>query len=186
VIWPAIAARIGLALDRRGTHRLAQFISNDRHGARIQLSGGYEAIRLGEDVVLRRVPASRSHAGDREVPLVGDEVIFGEWRFRRVGSPPVVPLTRTHAALPLNARLEVRAWRPGDRMVASRRGEPTAARRVKRFFSDAHVAGPEREGWPVVLADDQIVWIPGIGRSDAATVRSGRPVVHYACERFDR
>src|SRR5688500_19934692 len=60
-----------------------------------------------------------------------------------------------------------------------------SARRVKRYFSDAHVAGPDRAGWPVVTVDGEIVWIPGIRRSDAATVRSGRPVVGYACERSE-
>jgi tRNA(Ile)-lysidine synthase len=56
---------------------------------------------------------------------------------------------------------------------------------VKRYFSDAGIAGPERAGWPVVLADGEIVWIPGVRRSDAATDRSGRPGVPYVCERND-
>jgi tRNA(Ile)-lysidine synthase len=56
---------------------------------------------------------------------------------------------------------------------------------VKRFFGDAGIVGPDREGWPVVLADGEIVWIPGVRRSDAATDRSGRPVLQYRCERND-
>jgi tRNA(Ile)-lysidine synthase len=59
------------------------------------------------------------------------------------------------------------------------------ARRVKRFFGDAKIPGPARAGWPVVVADDEIVWIPGVCRRGAASERSGRPVVRYACERFD-
>ena len=84
------------------------------------------------------------------------------------------------ADLPADRRLSVRAWRPADRMRPRTRG---AARRVKRFFGDAQIPGPSRAGWPVVLADDEIVWIPGVRRSDAASERSGRPVVRYACER---
>jgi hypothetical protein len=34
------------------------------------------------------------------------------------------------------------------------------------------VTGHERAAWPVVLAGDQIVWIPGVRRGDAATARS--------------
>jgi hypothetical protein len=53
-------------------------------------------------------------------------------------------------------------------------------------LADAKVSGPSRVGWPVVLVDDDIVWIPGIRRSAAAPERSGRPVVRYTCERFER
>ena len=60
-----------------------------------------------------------------------------------------------------------------------------AARRVKRFFADQRVPARERHGWPVVLAGDDIVWIPGVRRSDAATDRPGRPGVHFVCERID-
>jgi tRNA(Ile)-lysidine synthase len=60
-----------------------------------------------------------------------------------------------------------------------------AARRVKRFFADARVPAEERRVWPVVLADGVIAWIPGVRRSDAATVRPGRPGVRYDCDRND-
>ena len=44
LLWPAIAARVGVTLDRRGTERLIAFTTGERHGARMQLSGGYEAV----------------------------------------------------------------------------------------------------------------------------------------------
>jgi hypothetical protein len=40
-----------------------------------------------------------------------------------------------------------------------------------------------RAGWPVVVQGGEIVWIPGVRRSDAATVRPGEPTRHYVCER---
>ena len=61
-----------------------------------------------------------------------------------------------------------------------------APRKVKRFLSDAGVTGHERAGWPVVLAGDQIVWIPGIRRGKAATARSGRPGLAFVCEYINR
>lgn len=45
VLWPAIAARVGLAMDWRGTVRAAAFTRESRVGARIQLSGGWEILR---------------------------------------------------------------------------------------------------------------------------------------------
>ena len=53
-IWPAIAARVGLAMDWRGTERAAAFTNASRTGARIQLSGGWEIARRRARFELRR------------------------------------------------------------------------------------------------------------------------------------
>ena len=174
---PSWAAAAGIVLDHRGTTRLSQFILSSRTSARIQLSGGAEALRTRDCVTIRRIVPR--DAGERPLSVAG-ETMMGRWRFRRAEpSQHDDPWT---AELPADRALTLREWRAGDRMraVGSR-----AARRVKRFFSDAGIAGPERDGWPVVLADGEIVWIPGVRRSDAATDRSGRPVLRYRCERND-
>ena len=188
VLWPAIAARASVTLDRRGTLRLAQFTTSGAPGARMQVSGGIEVFRHRDFFVLRRSSPQR---GASPVSLDG-AVRFGEWRLWPVprgqdrsndsrGEDGRVQAEDLWVAnLPADRRLSVRAWRPADRMRLRARG---AARRVKRFFGDARIPGPSRAGWPVVLADDEIVWIPGVRRSDAASERSGRPVVRYACER---
>ena len=172
---PALAAQAGVVLDRRGTTRLSQFILRGRTGSRIQLSGGVEALRMHDRVAIRHaVPRAMSER------LLVDVTVAGRWRLRRVERSG--PDDLWTATLPADRALTVREWRAGDRMRAA---GSRAARRVKRFFSDAGIAGPEREGWPVVLADGEIVWIPGVRRSDAATDRSGRPVLRYRCERND-
>ena len=174
---PALAGRAEIVLDRRGTTRLAEFILMSRSGARIQLSGGAEAVRSRDTVTIRRTAPVAPVAREEQLDAVG---ALGPWRFRRVArAAERDPWT---AVLPTDCTLTVRCWRPGDRMHAA--GAP-AARRVKRFFSDAGIVGPDREGWPVVLADGEIVWIPGVRRSDAATDRSGRPVLGYRFERND-
>jgi tRNA(Ile)-lysidine synthase len=53
-IWPAVAARVGLAMDWRGTERAAAFTNQSRTGTRIQLSGGWEIARHREAFELRR------------------------------------------------------------------------------------------------------------------------------------
>ncbi len=177
LLVPPVAARAGIVLDRRGTTRLAAFILEGRNGGRIQLSGGAEAMLTRGALVIRRTPAMRRPADELPLDVVG---ITGAWRFRKVRDVAADDLWT--AELPADGRLTVRPWRPGDRMRAA---GASAARRVKRFFGDAGIAGPDREGWPVVLVDGEIVWIPGVRRSDAATDRSGRPVLRYRCERND-
>ncbi len=172
LIWQSLAARAGVTLDRRGTVRVASFTIEGLSGGSIQLSGGVEVVRHRDELRLRRAgppPKSAQHA------LI-DGLEFGRWRFRQADTSSGL----WSAALPSESRLAVRAWRPGDRMVPE---GGTTPRRIKGFFADAGVDAAERRGWPVVLVDDQIDWVPGVCRGSAATVRSGRPVVRFACER---
>lgn len=57
VLWPALAARASVVMDRRGTHRAAQFTINGANGGTIQLSGGVEILMRRDHLLLRRVPA---------------------------------------------------------------------------------------------------------------------------------
>jgi tRNA(Ile)-lysidine synthase len=184
LLWPAIAARIGLALDRRGTHRLTTFtIEQGKSGSRIQLSGGYEAVLHRGTIRLRRARVAATPGMARAMT---DALSFGGWRFRRVDGTEVSrergPDALWTVALPADRALTVREWRPGDRMTPLGASTP---RRVKGLLRDAGIDRASRIGWPVVLADDEIVWIPGVRRSSAATARSGRPVVLFHCDRID-
>jgi len=174
VLWGALAGRVGLALDRRGTTRCAAFTMKRPSRGAIPLSGGWQLEAVRDELVLRRVAPSA--AGESTLPADGaltwgafrfsvrDRLMDDEWSAELSGGAPVV----------------VRRWRAGDRLAPSR-GQ--GRRRVTRYLSDAHIAGSDRAGWPVVVQGEEIVWIPGVRRSDAATVRSGRPTRHYVCER---
>jgi tRNA(Ile)-lysidine synthase len=190
VLWPALAGRVGLALDRRGTDRLTSFTMSGQPRGAIPLSGGWRVERRPDAFVLRREPA---RAGDgASLPDAGT-VQWGDFRFHvgdtlRPGSArsagrAIDRMNAWHAMLPADASAIVRPWSAGDRL------EPAGSqprRRVKRYLTEAGVRGQDRPGWPVVVTGDAVVWIPGVRRSDAATERSGRPVRHYVCERIDR
>ena len=57
ILWPAIAARAHVALDWRGTERLAAFTATGTPGGRIPLSGGAEVQRTASSFVLRNCDA---------------------------------------------------------------------------------------------------------------------------------
>ncbi len=57
LLWPAIAARAHVALDWRGTERLAAFTASGLPGGRIPLSGGAEVQRTASSFVLRNCRA---------------------------------------------------------------------------------------------------------------------------------
>jgi tRNA(Ile)-lysidine synthase len=55
VLWPALAARASVVMDRRGTHRAAQFTISGATGGTIQLSGGVEILMRRDHMLLRRM-----------------------------------------------------------------------------------------------------------------------------------
>jgi len=175
IIWPAAAARAGVMLDRRGTARLAAFTRDARIGSRIQLAGGWQVIRSRDTFELRTLhdtsPAAEALATDRRVK-------WGNWSFRPSSKPA------DHGAmaawLPGQGSLSVRAWRPGDSMAARAGGR---RRKVKELLSRAGITGYERRTWPVVLADDEIVWIPGVRLTETAAAQSSQSGLLFVCER---
>ena len=54
VLWPALAARASVVMDRRGTHRAAEFTISGATGGTIQLSGGVEIVMRRDHMLLRR------------------------------------------------------------------------------------------------------------------------------------
>jgi len=190
VVWPAVAARVGATLDRRGIRRVSGFSRSSRVGSKMQLSGGWEVVRSRH--VLRLRPSGESaHPGGEMLLSPSGATTWGSWTFW-VGAPPAPVSSRAaqqsewDAVLPADRPLRVREWRPGDRLARLGGGASGGlGRKVKRLLNDAGVTGHERSGWPVVLCGDRIVWIPGVRRSDAATARSRdtRPTLTFSCAR---
>ncbi|MFN2635667.1 MAG: tRNA lysidine(34) synthetase TilS [Gemmatimonadaceae bacterium] len=54
VLWPALAARASVVMDRRGTQRAAEFTMKGATGGTIQLSGGVEIVMRRDHMLLRR------------------------------------------------------------------------------------------------------------------------------------
>ena len=54
VLWPALAARASVVMDRRGTQRAAEFTIKGMTGGSIQLSGGIEIVMRRDHMLLRR------------------------------------------------------------------------------------------------------------------------------------
>lgn len=55
VVWPEVASRIGVAMDRRGVARVTEWAPRSLAGGRIQLAGGAEILRTHSAFVLRIV-----------------------------------------------------------------------------------------------------------------------------------
>lgn len=180
LLLPALVARAGITVDRRGLVRLGDVVRSGA-GARGQISGGFEAVRGRDDLTVVRLLA----VNDQTAKLrASGETTFGRFRFvaepggnfRASDEGAIADPWRIY--LPKSAELVVRQWHPGDRLRIDLMGR---RRRVKRFFADAGVVGPLRLGWPVVVRGDEVVWIPGIRSSQEAITREER-MIQYTCE----
>ena len=139
-----------------------RFYVGARVGARVQVSGGWEVIRSRDALQLR---ASRRAQPTPSPLALSDTTSWYEWSFRPADQPDADDAW--FARLPADRPLVVRAWGPGDAMGVRSSGR---VRKVKAPLSEAGVTGHQRRLWPVVVAQDggEIVWIPGVRRSDAA------------------
>jgi len=63
----------------------------------------------------------------------------------------------------LGARLDVRPWRAGDRMRPVGLG---GRRTLQDLFTDRKVPREDRPAVPVVVADGEIVWVPGVASGE--------------------
>ena len=182
VLWPAMAARCGLALDRRAIMRLAAFTQNGRVGSRIQLAGGWDVVRSRAALQLRRRVVEPLLARD----LASSRAThWGRWTFCPANAAASGPRKSQagdgtwSATLPRDRPLTVREWRPGDAMALRSGARP---RKVKRLLSAAGVTGHDRAGWPVVLAGDDIVWIPGVRLRQCASAQPDQSGLAFVCE----
>ena len=51
-LWPALAARAGVTLDRRGTARVSRFTGTGSTGGRVQLSGKHEVVLRRTEIAI--------------------------------------------------------------------------------------------------------------------------------------
>jgi len=89
---------------------------------------------------------------------------------------PVPPMEALFDADRLRGPLTVRNFMAGDRIAPDgMRG----TRKVQDLFVDRKLARGRRSHWPLVTADGQILWIPGIARSRVALVTSATRRVQH-------
>ena len=88
-------------------------------------------------------------------------------------SPPRIhqlpPLSQTMNPAALKGAM-LRCRLPGDRF---RMLNAHGSRKLSDVFSDRKIDRPLRDFWPLIVRENQVLWIPGIGVSDEARVLPG-------------
>ena len=74
----------------------------------------------------------------------------------------------------LAKRLVVRNWRPGDRFWPMHTKSP---KKVKELLQDRNVTGVVKKQWPVIVSDDDIVWVRGFAVPEAFCAKGSAAVI---------
>ena len=166
----ALARRVGCPLGPTRTQRVISLIRTGSSGDRVPLGASWTAELSFGRLLIR--PAIEEPAPPPWA-LAGHEGsgAWGRWRFRwrRAAAPKQQERSGLSAWFTLDP-LTVRGWIPGDKV----RPLGGAGRRlIVRCFQDARVPRSSRQSWPVLTGTDDIVWVPGVCRSDVRVPPAG-------------
>ncbi len=157
---------------------ILKVLAGSRPHGRVSLPGSWTAVREYDSLRLVRATGASprrdySYAlpleGDLPVPEAGVRVMSWCSDSRE---PPAGPFEAAFDLSRLRRRggpLRLRNARPGDRL---RPLGMAGHKKLKDLFIEKKVARSRRRTLPLLLAGEEIVWVPGCARSDFARVES--------------
>jgi len=161
----ALGARFRLGIGHRELARVQTLIEQGVSGQAVDLRGGAVA-QLDFDRLRLFHPIEHPEPYDAALPPAGHDLVVPGWRFEvRADDPPEqMPREGWTAWVPWSPDLRIRPWMAGDRI---RPLGGTGRRLVVRCMQDRKISRHRRPGWPVLVHGDDVIWVPGVCRSDA-------------------
>ena len=154
----------------RVKQELAQFEGNGRRLVTLEGDILLEINRNGLDIACKPQPLATRRWNFREAPVCHLPEIGAmlSAEYDEIASNGEPLFSESFDAAAFTARdLTIRSWLPGDRM---RPFGASFSKKLQDIFTDCHVSGAERLAYPVVLHDDEIIWIPGLKRAEFGRV----------------
>ena len=175
----AAARRVGCQLGPARIGRVLALLDGGVNGTRAPLGGGWTA-----ELAFGRLRIWRRDSGDEPTTWSLDGMrgqgAWGRWLFRwePAAAPAEQPRTGQTAWFRFDA-LTVRRWSPGEKVKPL---GGTGRRLIVRCFQEGKVPRGRRETWPVLARHDEIIWIPGVCRSDALVPDAGTEALRVDAE----
>ena len=178
-VLQAAGRRAGCQLGPSRIGRVLSLLKTGTSGARVPLGGPWTAeLAFGRLRIFRGEPAP-SGAG---LAIEGQrgQGSWGRWSFRWSLAP--VPDRQERAAMSAWFTFDplmVRAWSPGEKLKPL---GGTGRRLVARCLQERRIPRSRRESWPVLAHNREIIWIPGVCRSDAHLPSRGTEALRVDAE----
>jgi len=161
----AASREVGCRLGRRRCERLLQFSVEGQSGQTVPLGEGWCAEIVFDRICLRR--PRDAEAQPPPAAVIGEEgaLQFGAWEFRWRHEPAGTVQRAGDVTWVQAEPLGIRAWEAGDRLAPL---GGVGRRKVRRLLMEARVPLDERRGYPLLVTRDEVLWAPGVCRSNAA------------------
>jgi tRNA(Ile)-lysidine synthase len=175
----AMARRVGCQVGPARLGRILGLLAAASSGSRVPLGANWTA-----ELTFGRLRIYRTSAASVDTGwfLEGDSGRrdWGHWSFRwsRSEVPDQQQRTGLTAWFPWQP-LAVRAWLPGDKV---RPLGGTGRRLAVRCFQEVRVPRSQRQSWPVLTQNEEIIWIPGVCRSDVQLPSRGSEALRVDAE----
>jgi tRNA(Ile)-lysidine synthase len=175
----ALTRRAGCRLGPSRVDRVLALLQHGTSGERVPLGGDWTAeLAFGRLRIYRGEPIP--DASPWAMEGLNGEGIWGRWRFRWERAPAPAHQTRTglSAWFTLDP-LTVRCWLPGEKLMPL---GGKGRRLIVRCFQEVRVPRGRRGSWPVLAQSDEVMWIPGVCRSDVRIPARGTEALRVDAE----
>jgi tRNA(Ile)-lysidine synthase len=175
----ALARRVGCRLGPSRVDRVLALLQSGTSGERVPLGGDWTAeLAFGRLRIYRGEPIPDGSPWAMEG--LNGEGIWGRWRFHweRAAAPEHQTRTGLSAWFTLDP-VTVRCWLPGEKL------KPLGGkgrRLIVRCFQEVRVPRGRRGSWPVLAQSDEVMWIPGVCRSDVRIPARGTEALRVDAE----
>ena len=175
----AAARRAGCQLGPSRVGRVLALVKSGVSGSRVPLGGAWTAeLAFGRLRIWRNVQTSVRLAWALEGQ--SGRGSWGRWSFRwALATVPDQQERTGMTAWFTFDPLTVRAWSPGEKLKPL---GGTGHRLVVRCFQEMRVPRSRRVPWPVLAQNQEIIWIPGVCRSDALLPDRGTEALRVDAE----
>ncbi len=167
-VYAAVARELGPAegfFTRRQFDSIEGVLGSLQGRAGADLGGGLRVERAGEHIEFSLAPLDEPQAPPVEDVLLqvdGEPVTWGGWslsaRREAWGGPCSDPFEEWVDEYSIGDGLLVRGRLPGDRVWPL--GAP-GSKKLKEFLRESGVSSPGRDGIPLVVSGEKIVWVVG-------------------------
>jgi tRNA(Ile)-lysidine synthase len=175
----AAARRAGCQLGPSRVGRVLALVQSSVSGSRVPLGGAWTAeLAFGRLRIWHDIQTSARSAWRLEGQTGRGR--WGRWGFRWALAAVPDHQERTGMTAWFTADpLTVRAWSPGEKLKPL---GGTGRRLVVRCFQEVRVPRSRRVSWPVLAQNQEIIWIPGVCRSDAQLPAPGTEALRVDAE----
>ncbi len=163
----AAAREIGCRLGRTHSELLQEFATSSSSGRTLQLGSEFSATLVFDRLRLGRIARDSAPEAVELDLLRGSKggVTWGEWQFSWRTDKVEMSERDSFGAWVTYGPCEIRPFCEGDRINPL---GGVGTRKVSRLLMEARIPAEERKRYPVVARGDDVLWIPGVCRSDSA------------------